>query len=100
MGRTNFLINLMDKNIYYLVGPVITFTAGFYFYYKRQKFVKGGNKVEGEVIGIEKSGIEKYPVIQFKTSSNETITQKYKVSQGGKMRVGQRVQLYYNPGKP
>jgi hypothetical protein len=90
----------MDKNIYYLIGPVITFSAGFYFYYKRRKLIQAGNKVQGEVIRLESSGGDKYPVIQFKTLAGETIVKKYKVSQSGKMKVGQNVELYYNPEKP
>ena len=90
----------MDNNIFYLVGPVITFSAGFYFYYKRQKLINGGNKVQGEVIELQGKPGDKYPVIKFKTLAGETIVHKYKVSQGSKMKQGQIVQLYYNPDKP
>jgi hypothetical protein len=88
----------MDNNIYYLVGAVITFSVGFYFYYIRKKLVNGGNKAEGEVVELE--GKDRYPVIKFTTSKGEIVVKKYKVSQGSKMNAGQKVQLYYNGEKP
>ena len=90
----------MDKNIFYLIGPAITFSAGFYFYFKRKKLVKGGNKAEGEVIELQSKGGDRYPIIKFKTLAGETVVEKYKVSQSSKMKLGQHVQLYYNADKP
>jgi hypothetical protein len=90
----------MNNYILYLIGPAITFSAGFYFYFKRQKLVKGGNKADGEVVELQNKGGDRYPIIKFKTLTGETVVRKYKVSQGSKMRVGQQVQLYYNADKP
>lgn len=90
----------MNDKFFYLIGPVITFSAGFYFYFKRQKLVKGGIKAEGEVTEMQGKPGNKHPVIKFSTINGNTIVHAYKVSQGQKMIVGQKVQLFYNPDKP
>jgi hypothetical protein len=89
-----------NNNIYYLIGPVVTFAAGAYFYFKRQKLIKGGIKTEGEVVEMEGKPGSRFPVIKFTTVNGEPVVHKYKVNQGMKFNVGQKVQLFYNPGKP
>ena len=89
----------MNSYLFYLIGPVITFSAGFYFYYKRQKLVKHGNKTEGIVVDVEQKAGDKFPVIEFKTAKGENIVQRYN-QHTSKMRKGNRVPVYYNPDNP
>ena len=74
--------------------------AGFYFYFKRQKLIKGGIKAEGEVIEMEGKPGSRFPVIKFTTENGQAVVHKYKVNQGMKFHAGQKVQLFYNPAKP
>lgn len=90
----------MDNNIYYLIGPAVTLAAGVFFYLKRQRLVRGGHEVEGEVIEMQEQGRELVPIIRFTTRSGDTILYRYRVSQGMRLKMGQKVKLLYNPNKP
>ncbi len=92
----------MVKALSTLIGPVIFFFVGFYFFYKRRNFVKNGIAAEGEVVAIEKSGDNNYPVARFRTLTGEVIVARSGNTGyiGKAFKAGDKVQLFYKTDDP
>jgi Protein of unknown function (DUF3592) len=90
----------MMKSILFVAAAIIFFLVGFAFYLKRKRLQKNGIRVQGVIKELIGSGDSIYPVIEFKTILGESIIMKYNVSKSPGAKVGDRVEMLYNPNNP
>ena len=88
----------MIKTILVIAGCGIPFFAGLFFHLKRRRLVRTGETATGEVVDLQGSGEDVYPVIRFKMTG-QVVVHRYRVSNQA-ARVGDKMNLYYNPDKP
>jgi hypothetical protein len=79
-------------------GFVIVYMG--YLLQKRKRIRQKGHNATGEIIDFKDTGEDAYPIIRFTTLAGESIEKKYKVTQGEKASIGDKLPLYYNPDKP
>lgn len=89
----------MTGKMFAIAGALIVFFASAFYYYKRRRLIRNGQAATGEIVDTQKSGDDIFPVIGFTTPTGHTVTRRYKVSHTG-ARIGDKVTLYYDPGKP
>lgn len=90
----------MSMPVYGLLWPLIPILSMLYFIYRRNRLIKKGYMVTGEIVELEKSGDDIYPIVHFITITGETVIKKYNVGQGQKVKAGDKVTLSYNPNNP
>ncbi len=93
--------------IFLSVGAIMLLIV-YWLKARRKKLMDMGYTTTGKVIDVLKEaagkagGLYVYcPVIEFKTTMNETITKKYPIGTNpGAFRIGDEIEIYYHPDNP
>ncbi|HEX6172055.1 MAG TPA: DUF3592 domain-containing protein [Chitinophagaceae bacterium] len=72
-----------------------------FYYFRKEKIRKNGLPADGEIINFESDHDGgRLPIIKFKTLSGELIEKKYDSTVRSKYKIGDTVQIIYDPSKP
>ena len=93
----------IETVIVLFIAGLAILLIGIYRYGQRVQLLKTGVRVGGFVFQVINNGNGNYyyPVVRFVTNSNDTVTEKYKVTANQwSYKEGQNVQIIYDPLNP